>query len=127
HLHQHNQHRQQYPVQQPLQEPSQEAWSLKEGEMRPDEIRSIGHILYVGMFAKGPSKPVEDALYEQAKQDYAAGSLSDNPEDENLEDEFDIMAMPVERYIEKFAHIYCLNPGVLKRFYQAASYESSRA
>src|SRR5437016_989882 len=90
-------------------------WYLKEGEMNPDEVRSLGHLLHMGMFT-GVSQPVHTALHEEHRE-YDL----DNPEP------FNVRAVSAERYIEKYAEVYALNADVLKRWAQSASVELAHA
>jgi hypothetical protein len=92
-------------------------WSLKEGEMTPQESRTLGHPLYAGIFT-GLTQPVYSALQREYEYEY-------EPTDD-LEP-FDVSMVSAERYIEKYAQIYGLHSDLLKRWAHQASIELANA
>jgi hypothetical protein len=90
-----------------------EVWSLREGEMTPQESRIQGHLLYAGMFNSIP-QTVYAALHEEHIE-------KKDPEP------FNVSAVSAEQYVGKYAQIYGLNTDVLKRWAHQASIELANA
>jgi hypothetical protein len=88
----------------------EQVWHLKEGEMTQEEIRTLGHLLYVGMFTRIP-EVVRLVLLEDHQH------MGKDPND------FDVRVISADRYVDAFASTSGLNGEVLKRWTDNASVE----
>lgn len=101
-----------------------EVWHLEEGELKANEVRNLGHLLYAGMFT-GTFREVVSALrqqYEQAQLHEREGEHSQQPFQP-----FDVVLVSGMGYVGKFAEVYGLNSIVLTRWAHTASIELAQA